>query len=152
MFRFVADIPHSDIGCLYWEKLPQDARCRILRMSIDGAAMILSVASWVIYVPIGCRHPSINYWQPLLAKTTATCSLPHPETERQRSVNSVGCCIFGNQGIALIIAFILELLSTMIGKNSLYQRYNTDSKLIAIASCKASKDLSLVVKNAILVT
>ena len=71
-----------------------------------------------MYVPIGCRHPFIKYWQPLLAETTKTCSLPHPENERQQSVNSFSCCIFGNQGIALIFAFIKELLTALIGKNT----------------------------------
>jgi len=42
----------------------------------------------------------MRYWQPLLAKTTATCSLRHPENERQMSVNSLKTCIFRNQGIA----------------------------------------------------
>jgi len=56
-------------------------------MSVNGASMIVSFASWVRYVPIGCRHPFIKYWQPLLAETTVTRSLRHPENERQRSVN-----------------------------------------------------------------
>jgi len=91
-------------------------------MSVNGASTIFSVPSWVMYVPIGCRHPFIKYWQPLLAETTKTCSLPHPENERQQSVNSFSCCIFGNQGIALIFAFIKELLTALIGKNTIYQR------------------------------
>ena len=122
MFRLVEDSHLSDIGCVYWEKLQRHVRCRILTMIVNRASMIVSFASWVIYAPIGCRHPFIKYWQPLLAKTTATCSLRHPENERQRSVNSSSCCIFGNQGIALIIAFIPELLITAKGKNMIYQR------------------------------
>jgi len=120
-------------------------------MSVNGASTIFSFVSWLIYVPIHCIHPFINYWQPLLAKTTAQCSLPHPENERQRSVNSFSCCIFGNQVIALIFAFITELLTAIIGKNTIYEMYNTDSKLIYIASCKAYKNTSLVVENAILI-
>ena len=116
MFWLVADIRSSDKGCLYWEKLQRHARCRILRMSVNGASTIFSLASWVIYVPIGCRHPFIKYWQPLLPKTTATCSLPHPEIQRQRRVNRFRCCIFGIQGIVLIFAFITEVLTTLIGK------------------------------------
>jgi len=150
MFRLVADIHFSDIGSLYWEKLQRHAPCRILRMSVNGASTISSFASWLIYVPIGCRHTFIQYWQPLLAKTTAKCSLPHPENERQRSINSFSCCILGNQVIALIFTFITELLTTIIGKNTIYQRKNTDSKLIYIASCKAYKNVLLVVENAIL--
>jgi hypothetical protein len=122
MFRLVADIHFSAIGSLQWEKLQRHAPCRILRMSVNGASIILSFASWPIYVSIGCRHLFIKYWQPLLAKTTAKCSLPHPEYERQRSVNSFSCCIVGNQVIALIFAFIMELLTAIIGKNTIYQR------------------------------
>jgi len=58
----------------------------------------------------------MRYWQPLQAKTTATCSLPHPENERQWSVNSFRSSIFGNQGIALILAVIMKSLTAMISK------------------------------------
>ena len=91
-------------------------------MSINGASTIFSFALWVIYVPIGWRQQCMKYWQPLLTKTTATCSLPHHENERQRKVNSVSCCIFGNQGIALIFAFITELLTAIIGNNTHQQK------------------------------
>jgi len=118
----VADIHLSDICRLYWEQQQRHARCHILRMSVNRASTISSYRSWVIYVPIGCRHPFIKYWQPLLAETTATCSLPHPENECQQSANSFGCCIFGNQGIALIFTFIMEILTALIGKNTIAQR------------------------------
>jgi len=55
-------------------------------------------------------------------KTTVTWFLAHPENERQRRVNRFGCCIFGNQGIARIIAFITEILTALEGKNTIYQR------------------------------
>ena len=75
----------------------------------------------------------------------------HPENECQQNDNSFSCCIFGNQVITLIFAFITELLATIIGKNTIYQRYNTDSKLIFIASYKAYKNTLLVVESAILI-
>ena len=81
-----------------------------------------SFESWVFYFLIGYSYPIIIYWQPLLAKTTATCSLPHPENERQQSVNSFSCCIFGNQGIVLITVFITELSTVVIDNNTMYQR------------------------------
>jgi len=139
MFRLVVDIYLSDIDSLYQQIQQRHAPCRILRMSVNGASTIFSFESWVIYLPIDCRHPSIKYWQPLLAKTTVTCSLPHPENERQHCVNSFSCCIFGNQGIVLISAFITELLTAVMDNNTMYPRYNTDSKSIDIASCKACK-------------
>jgi len=122
MFRLVPDIHLSHIGSLYSQKQQRHAPCRMLKLSVKGALTIVSCGSWVIYVPVGCRYPFIRYWQPLQAKTTATCSLPHPENERQQSVNSFSCCIFGNQGIARIFAFITELLTSLIGKNTIYQR------------------------------
>jgi len=45
----------------------------------------------------------------------------------------------------------MELLTALIGKNTIYQWYNTDSKIIDIASCKACKNISLDVENAILI-
>jgi hypothetical protein len=84
--------------------------------------MIFSFASWLIYVPTGCRHPFIKYWQPSLAKTMAKYSRLHPENEHQQSVNSFSCCIFGNQVITLIFTFITELLTAIIRRNTIYQR------------------------------
>jgi len=120
-------------------------------MSVDGVSAIVSFASWVIYVLIDCRHPSIGYWQSVLARTTATCSLPLSDYERQRNINSFSCCIFGHRGIARIFTFITESLTTLVSKSNIYQRYNTDSKWIDIASCKACKNISSVVENAILI-
>jgi len=151
MFRLVVDIHLTDIACLYCKKLQRHALCRILKMSIHRESTIVTFESWVIYFPIGCSHPFIQYWQPLLAQTTATCSLLHPENEHQRRVNSFSCCMFCNRGIALISAFIPELLTAVIDKNTIYRRYNTDSKLIDIASSTACKSISLVVENAILI-
>jgi len=76
MFWLGADIHLSDIGCLYRDKLQRDAGCRILRMSVNRASTMFSFVFWVIDVLIGRRNSFIQYWQPLLAKTTATCSLP----------------------------------------------------------------------------
>jgi hypothetical protein len=45
----------------------------------------------------------------------------------------------------------MELLTAIIGKNTIFQRYNTNSKLIYIASCIAYKNIFLVVENAILI-
>jgi hypothetical protein len=81
MFRLVADIYLSDIGRHNWEKLQRQAPCHILRMRVNEASTPVHFASWVFYFPIGHRHALIKYWQPLLAKTTATCSLPHPENK-----------------------------------------------------------------------
>jgi hypothetical protein len=92
----------------------------------------------------------MEYWQPLLAKTTAKRSLPQPENVHQRSINSFSCCIFGNQVIALISGLITESLTAIIGQNTIYQRQNNYSKLIYIASCNAYENMTLVVENAIL--
>jgi len=89
-------------------------------MSIHGASTIFSFASEVSYIPIGCGYPFMKYWQLLLAKTTATCALRHPENEHQRSANSFKTCIFRNQGIAQIVACITVLLTALLGKNTIY--------------------------------
>jgi hypothetical protein len=121
-------------------------------MSINGASTISCFASWVIYVPIGCSHPFIRYWQPLLAKPTATCSLRHPENERQWSVNSYKSCICFNLDIPQIIVRITLLLTALVGRNTISQRWNTDTKLIDIATCTTCKRAILVAENAILIT
>jgi hypothetical protein len=36
------------------------------------------------------------YWQLLLVKETATRSSPHSENERQRSINDLWLCKYGN--------------------------------------------------------
>jgi hypothetical protein len=51
----------------------------------------------------------------------------------------------------LINQLITELLTTLIDKNAAYNRNNTDSKLINIASCTACNDVLLVVENLILI-
>jgi len=50
----------------------------------------------------------------------------------------------------LIFEFITELSTAVVDKNTMYQRYNTDSTVIDFASCKASTTISLVVENTIL--
>jgi len=93
----------------------------------------------------------MRYWQPLLAKTTAKCSLQHPENERQRSVNSFRTCIVRNQGITRIFSCITVLLTALLGKNSIYRRWNTDTKLIDIAHCSTSQSSLMVAENLILI-
>jgi len=56
------------IGRYYWQKRQQHGHHPILRMSGNGASIIFSFASWIIYVPIGYRHPFIAHWLPLLRK------------------------------------------------------------------------------------
>jgi len=119
-------------------------------MSVNRESTMFGFASWVFYVPIGCRHPFMWYWQPLGAKTTATCSLLHHENKHQQSVPSFRFRICRNQGPAQIIAHKTELLTASIGKNIIHERYNTDSKSIGIANCKSCRNVLLVVENAIL--
>jgi len=120
-------------------------------MSVNGASMIFSFASYVSYIPIGCRHPFMGCWQPLQAKTTARCYLRHPENDRQPSVNSFRTCILCNHGITRIFPCVTVLLNALLGKNSIYARWNTDTKLIDIAHCSTSKSTLLVAENAILI-
>jgi hypothetical protein len=77
---------------MYWQvflrKGHHDGSRPILRMSVIKPSTIFSCAFCMIFVLVGYRHPFFSYWLPLLAKTTATCSLPHPKNERQQSVNN----------------------------------------------------------------
>jgi len=138
------------IVSLIGQNRPQQGHRLIRRISINRASKIVTFASWVIDVPICWRQPSVRYWQAWLAKTTTTCSVPHPENKLQWNVNSYCSCIVGNEGIAWIFELITELLTAPIGKNTTYRRLNKDSNVIVIANCKACKNISLVVEHAIL--
>jgi len=120
-------------------------------MSDNGSATILSLTSWEIYIPIGYRYPFMRYWQPLGARTTATLSQPHPENQRQQSINSFISCIFGIEGITWMFVHISESFTALRGKNTIYQWKNMDSKLINITNCKTCKNMLLVVENTILI-
>jgi len=62
----VALMHHRCIGCWYRQQRQQHVHRSILRMSVNGAWTIFCFPFWIIYVLIGCRHPFIRYWQPLL--------------------------------------------------------------------------------------
>jgi len=142
MLLLVTNIHCSDIYCIHCQKQQRHRPCRILRMRVHGASTIFHITSSLSYVVIGCRHPFTRYWKPLMAKTTSIMKI---------SVNSFSCCIFGNCGIVEIFTFRLALLTTVIGKITVYQRWNTDSELINIVSCKSSKNILLDVKNVIFI-
>jgi hypothetical protein len=93
----------------------------------------------------------MKYLQPLLVKTTVTCSLQHPENERQRRVNSIRTCQFPNRGITRIFVCNTVLFTTLVGKNTIYRRWNTNPKLISIAICSTCKSTLLVAENRILI-
>jgi len=50
-----------------------------------------------------------------------------------------------------IFACITVLLTALLGKNTIYWRWNTDTKLLDIANCSTSKSILLVGENAILI-
>jgi len=60
-------------------------------------------------------------------------------------------CVLGRQGIARIYELISELLTTFIGKNTIYNRHNTDSKIIDITIRKSCKRELLTAEYMILV-
>jgi hypothetical protein len=60
----------------------------------------------------------MRYWHPLLAKTTATCSLRHPENEGQRSVNDLEICILSKLGSDWCHTSRYEILEAFTGKNN----------------------------------
>ena len=85
------------------------------------------------------------------SEMVAATSWQWTSTEHQWSFNSFICCIFGNEDIARMFALIKELSNALIENNIICQRWNTDSKFIDIASCKVSKNISLVVEKTILI-
>jgi len=86
-------------------------------MSVNWVSTFVSFSSWVIYIPIHCRYPLIGYWHPSLGKASATCSLPHPENERQQSVNDFHLHIFGNLCSNWLQTSINQILAAFTGKN-----------------------------------
>jgi len=94
----------------------------------------------------------MRYWQPLGAKTAVTCSLPHLQNECQRRVNNFWFSIYDNQGIARRFKHIEELSTALMGKTIIYERTNTDSKIIDIATCQKCKNILLAVESTILIS
>jgi len=139
------------IGSFSRKKKEQHADCPILGRSVNRASAMFRFPSWVILFLIGCSHPLMRYGQPLGAKSTATYFLPHPENERYYRINGFWFYIFGNQGIGQIFMHIPELLTALIGNNTIYHKNNTDSKLNNIANCKTCKNTLLVAESTILI-
>ena len=77
-------------------------------MSVNGASIILGIASWVTYLAIGCKHTWMTYWPPLAVKPIVTHSLPYPENERQWNLNDFWCCILASLSVALWQWFVYE--------------------------------------------
>ena len=107
---------NRSIGSCYKQKRQQHGHCPILRMSVNAASMIFHFPSWIIYVPIGCRHPFIWYWQPSLRKNTGACSLKHCKNEHQRSVNDLWFCKSENCRVIWSLLCITNVLAAFIGK------------------------------------
>jgi len=118
----VVVINYRLIGSFDRQKLWQNCHRPILRMTVNWASMTVSFASSVIYVSIGCRHLFMRYSKPLDPKTSASCSLPNPENQRQWSVSSFRSEKYGHQGIAQIFTGITVLLIPLTGKHTIYQR------------------------------
>jgi len=93
----------------------------------------------------------IKEWQPFQPKQSMSYTSPHHANERQRSVNNLWSCVVGSQGIAQIYELRSELSIAVIGKNSIYQRKHTDSKIIDIAICITCKKRLLAAEYVILV-
>jgi hypothetical protein len=56
------------------------------------------------------------YCHRLFVKQTATRSSPHSENERQRSVNDLWLCKYGNQKVLWSLLGIIEVLAAFMGK------------------------------------
>ena len=80
-----------------------------------------------------------------------THTLPHHETESQRSINNIWSCILDNLGFALINELITELLTAFIAKNTTYNRKNMYSNIINVTDCKTCKKRLLAVEYLILI-
>ena len=69
----------------------------------------------------------MRYWPPLQAETSATHSLPHPQNERQLSVNDVWSCKLGNLSVAMGQEFIYEVVVAVSG-NTVQHIFGTLSR------------------------
>jgi len=87
-------------------------------MGVNGASKTFSFATWVICILIGCRYPFIEYWQPLLVQSTATCSQPDPQNEQQPRVNHFQLHILGNLSSDWLQTSIYQILAAFTGKKN----------------------------------
>jgi len=105
---------HYHCNCC-WQKI---SNWQCIEMSINGALMIIGLASTVIEMWFGCCYGYPTYWQRLYAKDTATRSLPHSETECQPSVNNCWLSILGNLSGDWLRTSINEVVAAIWGINN----------------------------------
>jgi hypothetical protein len=132
--------------CLSSPKYLWHTSCPILKIGVNGVSTNFGIGSWVIYV-LQCGNNSyMMLWHPFHLKQCMTPTIPHDQTERQRSVHSIWSCILGNQGLVWINKHITELLTASAAKNTKHHRKNTYSKTINVADCKPCKTRLLAVE------
>jgi hypothetical protein len=67
-FRLVADIHLSTLGALYWQSQMRNARCHILKMSVNKASTVWVVAYLVITASCRSSCSQRHDWPPRWAK------------------------------------------------------------------------------------
>jgi hypothetical protein len=68
----LAVIHNQRIGSLYRQKRKQHGNSPILKISVNRASTIFSLAGKLIEKYFARNNPQTTYWQPLLAKEEAT--------------------------------------------------------------------------------
>jgi len=135
----IAAIYKQGISRLSWHTQQQHAPCPILKLSLNGASTIFSLASLVIDVSLCNNNAYTMSWRPVQPKHCTISLLPHLEHQRQQSLNNFWFCILGNQGIARILELITEPLTAVVVQNTTHKWENIESKMIDITTCKAFK-------------
>ena len=104
---------------------------RFCRVWLDQSGRISSSAFRVYLCMVAFWYPTVNcklltmvlhchflmYWQPLYSEQVERRSLPHPENERQSSVNNLWSCILGNLCGAWSHASINKWLAAIMSKS-----------------------------------
>jgi len=97
---------------------------------LNQSGPISSYAFWVFLFMVAFRYPTVNcniltmvlhfhfpmYWLPLYIKQVERRSLPHPENERQSSVNIWWSCILGSLSGAWSHVSINKWLAAFMSK------------------------------------
>jgi hypothetical protein len=110
----VANIHTWDIGWVYGQKQQQYAPSPILNMGVNGASLIVCLASWLMNESQCSKNSYTMSWQTFHPKQCLTYLLHHYENEHQQSINNFWSFILGNQGIVWIHQLITELLTAFV--------------------------------------
>jgi len=116
--RVATSTHNRSIGIFSRQKWLRQHRCYVQRMSVNGASMIVDLASCILKGLSDDMNPNLSYRPPFWAKMRLMTSWLCPKNEHPWSLNNCRPCIFGNIRAVWPHSSIIELSATFPGKNA----------------------------------